>query len=73
MQLKWEAREDNFRIAHSNARVYRLQTRLLGSYEITLLVSRVGEILRLELPQDVVLVNDQLPDDRALPRRLLRP
>jgi hypothetical protein len=61
LQIQWEAREDNLRVVHADAKIYRLQTRVLGSYEVTLFVSRVGEILRLELPQQVLLVNDQLP------------
>jgi hypothetical protein len=37
-----------------------LQTRVLDKYEIKIFISRVGEILRVELPDEVVLVNDQL-------------
>lgn len=58
--LKWEGREDSIRIGHSPVRTYRLQTRLLDRYQITLFVSRVGEILRVELPDEILLVNDQL-------------
>jgi hypothetical protein len=58
--LKWEGREDSMRIGHSPVRTYRLQTRVLDKYQITIFVSRVGEILRVELPDEVVLVNDQL-------------
>jgi len=58
--LKWNGREDSMRIGHSPVRTYRLQTRLLDRYQITIFVSRVGEILRVELPDEIVLVNDQL-------------
>jgi len=58
--VNWEACEDTLWIGHAQARVYRLQTRLLDRYRISLIVSRVGEILRVELPGDLVLVNDQL-------------
>jgi hypothetical protein len=58
--LKWEGREDSMRIGHSPVRTYRLQTRVLDNYQVTIFVSRVGEILRVELPDEVVLVNDQL-------------
>jgi hypothetical protein len=58
--LKWEGREDSMRIGHSPVRTYRLQTRVLDKYQITIFISRVGEILRVELPDEVVLVNDQL-------------
>lgn len=57
---KWEARQDSVKIGHSLVRSYRLRTRLLGKYEIVIFASRVGEILRVELPDEVVLVNDQL-------------
>src|SRR5262249_46468217 len=58
--LKWEGREDSMRIGHSPVRTYRLRARLLDKYEITIFVSRVGEILRLELPDEILLINDQL-------------
>lgn len=58
--LKWEGREDSMRIGHSPVRTYRLRTRLLDKYQIAIFVSRVGEILRVELPDEITLVNDQL-------------
>ena len=58
--LKWEGREDSMRIGHSPVRTYRLQTRLLDKYQLTIFISRVGEILRVELPDEILLVNDQL-------------
>jgi hypothetical protein len=59
-EVKWEACEDHLRIGHTDVPVYRLQTRLLDRFVVTIFVSRVGEILRVELPYDVVLKNDQL-------------
>lgn len=56
--LRWEARQDWLDIGHSKVRVYRLSTRLLDRYPATLHVSRVGEILKAELPGQVQLVND---------------
>ena len=41
-------------------RAYRLQARLLDRYQARIFVSRVGEILRVDLPDEVVLLNDQL-------------
>jgi hypothetical protein len=41
-------------------RVYRLQARLLDRYQIVVVVSRVGEILRVELPNGLLLVNEAL-------------
>jgi len=58
--LDWEAWEDTIPIRHSQVRIYRLQTRLLGRFPVTVIASRVGEILRLELPGELELVNDQL-------------
>jgi hypothetical protein len=58
--LNWEARNDWFKVGHSKVRVYRLQARLLDRYQAVVIVSRVGEILRVELPNEIVLVNDAL-------------
>lgn len=56
--LHWEARNDWFEAGNARVRVYRLQTRLFDKYQAVVHVSRVGEILRLELPGDVLLVNE---------------
>jgi hypothetical protein len=58
--LHWAARNDWLRIGHAQVRVYRLQARLLDRYEIVVVVSRVGEILRVELPNGLLLVNEAL-------------
>ncbi|MBI3417486.1 MAG: hypothetical protein HY043_19520 [Verrucomicrobia bacterium] len=58
--LQWEARNDWLRIGHADVRVYRLQARLLDRYQAVVIVSRVGEILRVELPDEIVLVNEAL-------------
>jgi hypothetical protein len=58
--LKWEARNDWLTMGNARIRVYRLTLKLLDRYEIGVLVSRVGEILRVELPEGVVLVNEAL-------------
>jgi len=58
--VKWTAVEDALRIGRTPVRAYRLQTRLLDRYEIKIFVSRAGEILRVDLPGNVALVNDQL-------------
>ena len=57
--LLWEGRNDELRIGHSSARAYRLKARLLDRYDIIIFVSRVGEILRINLPDEIVLLNDQ--------------
>ncbi|MBI2949504.1 MAG: hypothetical protein HYY23_17845 [Verrucomicrobia bacterium] len=58
--LRWTARKDWLQIGSSKTRVYRLQARLFDRYQAVVIVSRVGEILRVELPGEVVLVNDAL-------------
>jgi hypothetical protein len=58
--LKWQAHHDRLKIAHSLAQVYRLEAQVMDRYSAVVFVSRVGEILRVELPDDLVLVNDQL-------------
>ena len=58
--LVWEASEDTLRIGKHQVTVYRLQTRILDRYQVSILISRVGELLRIELPDDLVLVNDHL-------------
>ncbi len=56
----WVARTDWITIGHASARAYRLQMKLLDRYQVVIMVSAVGEILRVELPDDWTLVNEQL-------------
>ena len=58
--LKWEARNDRLTIGSNPVRVYRLEARLFDRYRAILFVSPVGEILRVELPDDILLTNDAL-------------
>jgi len=58
--LTWEARSDWFTWGHSRLRAYRVEAELLDKYRATVVVSRVGEILRVELPEDLVLANEAL-------------
>ncbi len=55
--LDWEARNDWLKIGHDRMRVFRLQARLLGNLNMLIYVSPVGEILRVELPGELVLLN----------------
>jgi hypothetical protein len=59
--LNWSAANDWTLVAHTRVRAYRIQVKLLDRYSAVAWISRVGEILRLELPNDIVLVNDALP------------
>jgi hypothetical protein len=57
---RWEARNDSLLLGRNRVRAYRLQTKLVDRYQITIFVSPVGEILRAELPGNIVAVNDAL-------------
>jgi hypothetical protein len=54
--MELQAHEDWMQFGHSKARAYRLETMLLGRH-ISLFTSRVGEILRVELPDNITLRN----------------
>jgi hypothetical protein len=56
--LNWEARNDWMRFGHSKVRVYRVEAKLFDRFKVFLFVSRVGEILWVELPDKIVLSND---------------
>jgi hypothetical protein len=60
LAVNWEARNDSAKLGHSSIRAYRLQASLLDRFAVVVFVSRVGEILRVELPDGIVLANDQL-------------
>jgi hypothetical protein len=55
--LTWTARNDWLQIGQTRLRVYRLETSVLN-YRATVFVSRVGELLRIELPGEILLIND---------------
>lgn len=55
--LEWKARYDWLPQVTSRIRVYRLEANLSGSKLLTIYVSRVGEILRIELPNEIVIRN----------------
>lgn len=59
-QINWKARNETAKFGHSSIRLYRLQTKLWDRFSVVAFVSRVGEILRVELPDGIVLSNDQL-------------
>jgi hypothetical protein len=60
LALKWEARFEWLTIGRNKVRIYRLEAKLLDRHRIVVLVSRVGEILRIEFPGDLKLINDIL-------------
>ncbi|NBV23087.1 MAG: hypothetical protein EBS05_14365 [Proteobacteria bacterium] len=58
--VQWDSRQDWLKIGSAKLRCYRLQTRLLEKHQITVYVSRVGELLRVELPNEIVLQNTRM-------------
>ena len=58
--LDWEAHTDRQRMGNTSFPVYRLQTAVLGDYAFRAVVLPSGELLRVELPDEIVLVNDKL-------------
>jgi len=56
--LEWRAEYDWIQILKQRVRCYRLSTRVLDRHQIVIYVSRVGEILRVDLPGGVQLIND---------------
>ena len=58
--LHWEARYERLNVGGEWMRVIRLRARLLDRLQVLIFVSPVGEILRAELPDEIVLVNDAL-------------
>jgi hypothetical protein len=58
--LKWEGRQDWLQMGHSRVKVYQLRAHILDKYEAVIIVSRVGEILRVQLPGEMTLVNEAL-------------
>ncbi len=60
LALKWDARMDWKMFGRSRVRVYRLTAQILEGEEMTLIVSRVGEIIEGSLPGGITFQNDQL-------------
>jgi hypothetical protein len=55
--MDWKAHHDILRIGGTDVRVYRLEVRLFGNYRAVMIISRAGEIMRVELPGDVTMIN----------------
>ncbi len=55
--MHWQAHEDRMLVGHSRVRVYRLEAHVLGR-SINVFISRVGEILWIELPNQITLRNE---------------
>ena len=59
-RLRWEGRNERLLMGNARVRVYRLRLRLIDGYEMTVMVSPIGEILRVELPDELTLVHEDL-------------
>ena len=57
--LEWEAHEDHIKFGDVSVRAYRLDAYILGQ-RVEIYVSRVGEILRVDLPRKISLRNQAL-------------
>lgn len=58
--LQWDSRQDWLKVGSAKLRCYRLHTRLLEKHQAVIYISRVGEILRVELPDGYVLQNTRM-------------
>ena len=57
--IEWEAHEDRMKLGGTTVRAYRLDAYILGQ-RVEIFVSRVGEILRVDLPRKISLRNQAL-------------
>jgi hypothetical protein len=57
--IEWEAHEDHMKFGATTVRAYRLDAFILGQ-RVEIFVSRVGEILRVDLPRGISLRNQAL-------------
>jgi hypothetical protein len=56
--VKWDAEYEWTRVLNERVRCYRLHSQLLNRHDITVIISRVGEILSATLPGGIVLTNN---------------
>ena len=55
-----ETRSDWLSVGRSRLKVHRLTARLPGQLEATAFISRAGEILKVQLPDRLLLVNEAI-------------
>jgi hypothetical protein len=60
LAASWQARQDWLQVGRNRLRVYRLETRLVDRSRLGLCISPVGELLRAELPGDILLQHEAL-------------
>ena len=59
--LEWAAYNDAIRLGSTRVRIYRIEAKLLGARVVTVLVSRVGEILQVTFPDQLEFTNESFP------------
>ena len=59
--LEWAAYNDAIRLGSTRVRIYRIEAKLLGERVVTVLVSRVGEILQVTFPDQLEFTNESFP------------
>ena len=59
--LEWAAYNDAIRLGSTRVRIYRIEAKLPGERVITVLVSRVGEILQVIFPGQLEFTNESFP------------
>ncbi len=63
--LDWEAFNDFMRLGNTRVRIYRLEAKLPGEQAIIIRISRVGEILQVQFPGQLVIDNESIPLRKA--------
>ena len=60
IQLDWKAYHDNMTVGKVNLKVYRVEAVVWGKFKAVATISRAGEILKIELPENITLINTAL-------------
>ena len=63
--LDWKAYNDFMRLGNTRVRIYRLEAKLPGEQAIIIRISRVGEILQVQFPGQLVIDNESIPLRKA--------
>ncbi len=56
--VRWTAGDDWFRVGRQRIRAYSVHARLLDRFDVTIFVSRAGELLKISLPDHYELTNE---------------
>ena len=59
--LDWAAYNDAVRFGSTRVRIYRIEASLPGDRVVTILVSRVGEVLQIKFPGQLEFNNENIP------------